>query len=94
MENMLGHLDEKGTIDIIVTAKITFAGMDYEKLRAFIKLLFVKQKIGGTVQKIIFITNLYKGAKTMAVNGFCKVASIEEVEDEIKKRLGGIEYEF
>lgn len=36
MGNMLGHLDEKGTLDIIVPAKITFAGMDYEKLRAFI----------------------------------------------------------
>jgi hypothetical protein len=26
MENMLGHLDQKGIIDIIVPAKITFAG--------------------------------------------------------------------
>jgi hypothetical protein len=30
----------------------------------------------------------------MAVNGFCKAASIEEVEDEIKKRFGGIGYEI
>ena len=36
MENMLGHLDENGTLDIIVPAKITFASMGYEKLRAFI----------------------------------------------------------
>ncbi|MDD4169911.1 MAG: restriction endonuclease subunit S [Desulfotomaculaceae bacterium] len=36
MENMLEHLDEKGTLDIIVPAKITFAGMGYEKLRAYI----------------------------------------------------------
>lgn len=36
MENMLEHLDENGTLDIIVPAKITFAGMHYEKLRTFI----------------------------------------------------------
>ncbi|WP_298836696.1 restriction endonuclease subunit S [Clostridium sp.] len=36
MENMLEHLDENGTLDIIVPAKITFAGMDYKKLRSFI----------------------------------------------------------
>ncbi|WP_315080560.1 restriction endonuclease subunit S [uncultured Clostridium sp.] len=36
MENMLEHLDEKGTLDIIVPAKITFTSMGYEKLRAFI----------------------------------------------------------
>lgn len=36
LENMLEHLSEKGTLDIIVPAKITFAGMGYEKLRAYI----------------------------------------------------------
>ena len=36
IENMLGHLDEKGILDIIVPAKITFSGMEYEKLRSFI----------------------------------------------------------
>ncbi len=36
LENMLEHLSEKGTLDIIVPAKITFAGMGYEKLRSFI----------------------------------------------------------
>lgn len=36
IENMLDHLSEKGTLDIIVPAKITFAGMGYEKLRTFI----------------------------------------------------------
>ena len=36
IENMLGHLDEKGILDIIVPAKITFSGMEYEKLRLFI----------------------------------------------------------
>jgi type I restriction-modification system DNA methylase subunit len=36
VENMLGHLDENGILDIIVPAKITFAGQEYEKLRAFI----------------------------------------------------------
>lgn len=36
LENMLLHLNEKGTLDIIVPAKITFAGMGYEKLRSFI----------------------------------------------------------
>src|SRR5665648_114956 len=33
---MLEHLNEHGTLDIIVPAKITFAGMGYEKLRAYI----------------------------------------------------------
>jgi hypothetical protein len=36
MENMLGHLNKKGTLDIIVPAKITFAGLGNEKLRAYI----------------------------------------------------------
>lgn len=36
VENMLGHLDENGILDIIVPAKITFAGQEYENLRAFI----------------------------------------------------------
>lgn len=36
LENMLDHLSEKGTLDIIVPAKITFAGMGYEKLRTYI----------------------------------------------------------
>ena len=36
MENMLSHLEEKGTLDIIVPAKITFAGMGFEKLRSYI----------------------------------------------------------
>lgn len=33
IENMLDHLDESGTLDVIVPAKITFATMGYEKLR-------------------------------------------------------------
>ncbi|MGY0372326.1 restriction endonuclease subunit S [Clostridium sp. JNZ J1-5] len=36
IENMLEHLGENGILDIIVPAKITFAGMEYEKLRKFI----------------------------------------------------------
>lgn len=36
VENMLGHLNDRGTLDIIVPAKITFAGMEYEKLRSYI----------------------------------------------------------
>jgi hypothetical protein len=36
MENMLEHLDKSGTLDIIVPAKITFAGMSYERLRTYI----------------------------------------------------------
>lgn len=36
VENMLEHLSLKGTLDIIVPAKLTFAGMGYEKLRNFI----------------------------------------------------------
>lgn len=35
-ENMLDQLNEKATLDIIVPAKITFAGMGYEKLRSYI----------------------------------------------------------
>nr|WP_276538578.1 restriction endonuclease subunit S [Dehalobacterium formicoaceticum] len=35
-ENMLDHLNRQGTLDIIVPAKITFAGSEYEKLRSFI----------------------------------------------------------
>ncbi len=36
MENMLDHLHDNGTLDIIVPAKITFAGLGYEKLRSHI----------------------------------------------------------
>ncbi len=36
IENMLGHLNDQGTLDIIVPAKITFAGMEYRQLRSFI----------------------------------------------------------
>ncbi|MBC8014361.1 MAG: restriction endonuclease subunit S, partial [Sporomusaceae bacterium] len=36
MENMLVHLQHNGTLDIILPAKITFAGMGFEKLRAHI----------------------------------------------------------
>src|SRR5665648_241235 len=36
IQNMLEHLNENGTLDIIVPAKITFAGMGYEKLRTYI----------------------------------------------------------
>jgi len=36
MENILGHLDDPGTLDIIVPAKITFACLGYEKLRTYI----------------------------------------------------------
>lgn len=35
-ENMLNHLDENSTLDIIVPAKITFASLGYEKLRSYI----------------------------------------------------------
>lgn len=36
IENMLNHLSNNGTLDIIMPAKITFAGMGYGKLRTFI----------------------------------------------------------
>jgi type I restriction-modification system DNA methylase subunit len=36
LENMLGHLNDQGRLDIIVPAKITFAGMGYEMLRSYI----------------------------------------------------------
>lgn len=36
VENMLEHLNEDGTLDIIVPAKITFARLGYEKLRSHI----------------------------------------------------------
>ncbi len=36
IENMLPHLNESGTLDIIVPAKITFATIGYEKLRAYV----------------------------------------------------------
>lgn len=35
-QNMLGHLNDQGTLDIIIPAKITFASMGYEKLRTYI----------------------------------------------------------
>ena len=35
-QNMLEHLNDHGTLDIIIPAKITFAGMEYEKLRSYI----------------------------------------------------------
>lgn len=45
IENMLEHLGETGTLDIIVPAKITFAGMGYEKLREYIIKHFSVERI-------------------------------------------------
>lgn len=45
VENMLHHLNENGTLDIIVPAKITFAGMGYEKLRSYITKNFNVENI-------------------------------------------------
>lgn len=45
IENMLGHLDDEGTLDIIVPAKITFAGMGFERLRAYIAKYFHVESI-------------------------------------------------
>ncbi|MCE5227135.1 MAG: restriction endonuclease subunit S [Porphyromonadaceae bacterium] len=36
LENLLQHLNSKATLDIIVPAKLTFAGFGYEKLRSYI----------------------------------------------------------
>jgi type I restriction-modification system DNA methylase subunit len=36
IENMLDHLDDQGILDIIIPARITFAGMGFEKLRTHI----------------------------------------------------------
>jgi hypothetical protein len=36
IENMLGHLKQSGSLDVIVPAKITFARMGFEKLRSYI----------------------------------------------------------
>lgn len=36
IENMLEHLNDTGILDIIVPAKLTFTGMGYERLRAYI----------------------------------------------------------
>ncbi|MDD2498388.1 MAG: restriction endonuclease subunit S [Desulfitobacteriaceae bacterium] len=45
IENMLEHVGEAGTLDIIVPAKITFAGMGYEKLREHIIKYFNVESI-------------------------------------------------
>ena len=45
VENMLEHLDENGILNIIVPAKITFAGMEYETLRKFITNNYNVKKI-------------------------------------------------
>ncbi|MDD4238780.1 MAG: restriction endonuclease subunit M/S, partial [Desulfotomaculaceae bacterium] len=45
IENLLGHLNDPGTLDIIVPAKITFAGLGYEKLRAYITANFSVKNI-------------------------------------------------
>lgn len=45
IENMLEHLGEAGTLDIIVPAKLTFASMGYEKLREYIIKNFSVQSI-------------------------------------------------
>ncbi|WP_366924718.1 restriction endonuclease subunit S [Metallumcola ferriviriculae] len=45
VENMLGHLDDKATLDIILPAKITFAGLGYEKLRSYITEHFQVESI-------------------------------------------------
>lgn len=45
LENLLHHLNTKATLDIIVPAKLTFAGMGYEKLRSYIMEKFNVESI-------------------------------------------------
>ncbi len=45
LENLLGHLSDQGTLDIIVPARLTFAGMEYRQLRAFITANYHVQSI-------------------------------------------------
>lgn len=45
LENMLRHLNEQGTLDTIVPAKITFAGGGNERLRSFITKHFQVQSL-------------------------------------------------
>ena len=45
VENMLEHLEAQGVLDIIVPAKITFAGQGYEKLRSHVTEKFSVKSI-------------------------------------------------
>jgi len=45
IQNMIEHLDDKGILDIIVPAKITFAGAGYMKLRRYITEHFYVESI-------------------------------------------------
>ena len=45
IENMLGHLADHGVLEVIVPAKLTFATMGFEKLRAYIAKYFHVQSI-------------------------------------------------
>lgn len=45
LENLLGHLSEVGTLQIVLPAKLTFAGMGYEDLRRYIISNFGVQSI-------------------------------------------------
>lgn len=44
-QNLLGHVKDNGMLDIILPAKITFASMGYEKLRAYITKNFSVKSI-------------------------------------------------
>ena len=45
LENLLNYLGEDSTLDIILPAKITFAGLDYEKLRSYISANYFIESI-------------------------------------------------
>lgn len=78
-ENMLGHLNDTGTMDIILPAKITFAGMEYEKLRSYIANHFTIKSIyilpegtfrPATAIRTYLISIAVKPEKTIKIGNF------------------------
>lgn len=79
VENMLEHVNDTGTMDIILPAKITFAGMGYEKLRAYIAKHFTIKSIyilpegtfrPATAVRTYLITITAKSAKAIQIGSF------------------------
>lgn len=80
IENMLEHLDDKGVLDIIVPAKITFATMGFEKLRTYIAEHFYVKSIyilpEGTFRPVTAVKTYLFSITTMKQSNM-KIGTLE-----------------
>ena len=89
MENMLGHLNENGVLDIIVPAKITFASQGFEKLRTYITDHFSVKNIfilpEGTFRPTTAIKTYFFSITNQKIEEI-EVGTLELVKDQFEPK--------